>query len=260
MIKKTILLVASGLLLTACNKDQAVSKLKTDDEKAAYAIGLNIAQGFKQQGLDKDLNIDIVKQGILDKLQNKELLFPEDSIQSFMMVYMPKLEQKVAERNAEASKKFLDKNKSTSGVKTTASGLQYKVEKEGEGAKPSDSDIVSVNFVLKTIDGEVVQDSKKTNASKPVDIPLNQVVAGWREGVELMSKGAKYTLYVPANLAWGQKGPAGPNQAMIFDVELVDFKPAALEGSPAPQQQLSAEQIEQIKKQMEAAQKTETTK
>ncbi|MDR1877471.1 MAG: FKBP-type peptidyl-prolyl cis-trans isomerase [Flavobacteriaceae bacterium] len=255
MIKKTLLLTLTGLMLVSCDKEKKVTELKTDDEKAAYAIGLDLARNFKVQGFDKDLDVDIIKQAMKDKFENKELLFSEDSIQSFMADYVPKHLEKVAKRNAEESKKFLEDNKKKTGIKTTASGLQYKVEKEGTGAKPTDDDLVSAHYVLKTIDGSVVQDSKKQTAGKPADIPLARVVPGWKEGVKLMSKGAKYILYVPSELAYGENGPAGPNQALIFEVELVDFKPIPKEEEQQPQgQQLTPEQIEQLRQQMQQSQ------
>lgn len=224
MLKKSIIIASAALVMVSCNKDQKVSKLKNDDEKAAYAIGLSIADNFKKSDLDKNIDIDIVKQAISDKLNNKKLLFPEDSIQSFMQTYMPKLQEKIAKKNAEEGKKFLEDNKKKAGIKSTASGLQYKVEKEGTGAKPTEKDLVSVNYVLKDVKGEVIEDSKKQNQGKPVDIPLGGVVPGWKEGVQLMSKGAKYILYVPAELGYGTQGPNG-NKVMVFEIELVDFKP-----------------------------------
>ncbi|MCT6869271.1 MAG: FKBP-type peptidyl-prolyl cis-trans isomerase [Apibacter sp.] len=253
MIKKTFLLTLVGLSLVACNKEeQKVTKLNSDDEKAAYAIGLDLAHNFKIQGFDKDLNVNIIKQAMEDKFGNKELLFSEDSIQFFMKDYIPKHLEKVSKRNSEESKKFLEENKKKDGVKTTASGLQYKVEKEGKGDKPSDEDIVSVNYILKGIDGSIIEDSKKQTDGKPADIPLSRVVPGWREGVKLMSKGAKYTLYVPSDLAYGDNGPAGPNMALIFEVELVDFKPMPKElKDQAGMEQLSPEQIEQLKNQIQ---------
>ncbi|MDR2122311.1 MAG: FKBP-type peptidyl-prolyl cis-trans isomerase [Flavobacteriaceae bacterium] len=251
MIKKTFLITLTGLILVSCSKEKRVTELKTDDEKAAYAIGLNMASNFKPQGFDKDLDINILKQAMLDKFENKELLFSEDSIQSFLSEYVPKHLEKVAKRNAEESKKFLEENKKKSGIKTTASGLQYKVEKEGTGAKPTDEDLVSVNYVLKTIDGSVFEDSKKQTGGKPADIPLGRVVTGWREGVKLMSKGAKYTLYIPSELAYGENGPAGPNQALIFEIELVDFKPLPKQDA---QPQITPEQLQQIQQEAQAQQ------
>ncbi|PQL91149.1 FKBP-type peptidyl-prolyl cis-trans isomerase [Apibacter adventoris] len=255
MIKKTILVLFTGILLVSCNKEKKVTTLKTDDEKASYAIGLSLAQSFKPQGLDKDINLDIVKQAMQDKFENKKLLFPEDSIQSFMTAYIPKHLEKTAKRNTEESKKFLDENKKKSGIKVTNSGLQYKVEKEGTGAKPTDDDLVSVNYVLKTIDGTVIEDSKKATGNKPADIPLSRVVPGWKEGVKLMSKGAKYILYVPSDLAYGENGPAGPNQALIFEIELVDFKPMPKqEAQQENGEKITPEQMEQLKQQMQKAQ------
>ncbi|PQL91147.1 hypothetical protein C4S77_08685 [Apibacter adventoris] len=212
-------------LMSAFVWGQRITKLKTDDERASYALGLSLAQSFKPQGLDKNINLDIVKQAMQDKFENKKLLFPEDSIQSFFSDYIPRHIGKIAKLNAKESKKFLDENKKKSGIKVTNSGLQYMVEKEGTGAKPTDNDFVSVNYVLKTIDGYVIEASKQNTNNKPVEISLLTIVPGWKEGIKLMSKGAKYILYVPSDLAYGENGPAGPNQALIFEVELVDFKP-----------------------------------
>lgn len=256
MIKKTILLALAGISLVACNKEgQRVTKLNTDDEKAAYAIGLDLARNFKIQGFDKDLNVNIIKQAMEDKFEGKQLLFSEDSIQSFMTVYVPKHLEKIAKRNSEESKKFLEENKKKEGVKTTASGLQYKVEKEGNGAKPTDEDMVSVNYVLKTTDGSVIEDSKKQTEGKPADIPLARVVPGWKEGVKLMSKGAKYILYVPSDLAYGENGPAGPNQALIFEVELVDFKPMPKDVKNQAPMQITPQQLDQVEEQTQQKKK-----
>ncbi|MGM5631945.1 FKBP-type peptidyl-prolyl cis-trans isomerase [Apibacter raozihei] len=257
MIKKTILMASlAGLTLISCNKLKEAqgggsSALKTDDDKASYAIGLSLAQNFKPQGLDKDINLDLVMQAMRDKFENKKLLFSEDSIQSFMATYMPKHLEKVGKRNSEESKKFLEANKKKSGIQTTASGLQYKVEKEGTGAKPTEEDLVSVNYVLKTIDGTVIEDSKKSTGGKPADIPLARVVPGWKEGVKLMNKGSKYILYIPSELAYGENGPAGPNQALIFEVELVDFKPMPKQDA---QPQITPEQLQQIQQQAQQQQ------
>ncbi len=260
MIKKTILTAFVSLSLIACNKDgnktTTSGTFKTDDEKASYAIGVILAQNFKPQGLDQDINLDLVLQGMKDKVENKDLKFPEDSIQSFMTLYMPKHLEKVGKRNEEESKKFLEENKKKSGVKVTASGLQYKVEKEGTGASPTDNDIVSVNYVLKSKEGTVIEDSKKQPGGKPADIALAQVIPGWKEGIKLMNKGAKYTLYIPADLAYRQNGPVGPNQALVFEVELIDFKPAPKQEQHPGGMQITPEQLQQMQQQAQQQQGT----
>jgi FKBP-type peptidyl-prolyl cis-trans isomerase len=126
--------------------------------------------------------------------------------------------------NKARGEKFLAENKSKDGVKTTASGLQYKVIKEGTGKKPAKENTVKVHYTGTTIDGKVFDSS--VERGEPIEFPLAGVIAGWTEGVQLMSVGSKYTLYIPSNLAYGEQGAGqaiGPNETLIFDVELLDI-------------------------------------
>ncbi len=201
-MKKDFIVLITVFWISIPLFSQESRELKTEDEKASYVLGLILAKNFQSQGFDQDIDMDLVAQGIKDKLQNKELLFPEDSVYSFMETYVPEHREKVGKRNAEESKNFLKENKKRRGVKVTASGLQYKVEKEGTGAKPTDEDRVSVNYMLKDIKGNIIEDSKKELKNKPANIPLSQVIPGWKEGLKLMNKGSKYTLYIPSDLAY----------------------------------------------------------
>ncbi len=191
-------------------------------EKESYDIGISLVNDFKSSQLDRNIKVDWMSRGIKDKLENKELLFPEDSFASFMKSYNKKLSEKRIEEN----KKIFAENRKKPGIKETASGLQYKVEKKGRGKKPTNNDIVSINYVMKNLDGRIITDSKKTFKNKRVSIRLTPLVTdGLYEGLKLMSRGAKYTFYIPSDLAYGEYGPTGRDQALIFDVELVDFKP-----------------------------------
>lgn len=128
--------------------------------------------------------------------------------------------------NKEAGLKFLEENKTKEGVKVTPSGLQYKVIKEGTGASPKATDVVSVNYEGRHINGEVF-DASRLHGGAPATFPLNQVIPGWTEGVQLMKEGGKYTFYIPSELAYGTRGAPGaigPDEVLIFDVELVSIK------------------------------------
>lgn len=129
---------------------------------------------------------------------------------------------KSAEENKKQGVAFLAENTKKEGVVTTASGLQYEVLKPGDGAKPSATDNVTVHYEGKTLDGKVFDSSYKRGS--PATFPLNRVIAGWTEGVQLMQEGAKYRFYIPSNLAYGERGAGtdiGPNETLIFDVELI---------------------------------------
>src|SRR6478735_5995613 len=141
-------------------------------------------------------------------------------------------QKQAGEKNKTDGTKFLEDNKKKPGVKTTASGLQYKVEKEGTGAQPKATDMVTVNYRGTLIDGTEFDSSYKRG--QPATFPVNGVIKGWTEALQLMKQGAKYQLFIPANLAYGERamGPdIGPNSTLIFDVELQDVKPPP---TPAP--------------------------
>jgi FKBP-type peptidyl-prolyl cis-trans isomerase FklB len=142
-------------------------------------------------------------------------------------------QKQLGEKNKTDGTKFLEDNKKKPGVKTTASGLQYKVEKEGTGAPPKPTDMVTVNYRGTLIDGTEFDSSYKRG--QPATFPVNGVIKGWTEALQLMKQGAKYQLFIPSTLAYGERamGPdIGPNSTLIFDVELQDVKPPP---TPAPQ-------------------------
>lgn len=160
------------------------------------------------------------------------------------------IEQK-AKTNKEAGEKWLAENKTKEGVQTTASGLQYKVITEGTGKKPKATDMVTVHYEGKTIDGKVFDSSYERG--EPTQFPLNQVIKGWTEGVQLMSEGSKYELYIPSELAYGEEGnPAiEPNSVLIFTVELLD-EAAAKKAADDAQAKMQA-QLAELQKQAQSA-------
>ena len=227
-MKKTLITL---VLLTGVNLAFA-QKTYTDEQKASYYIGLDIAQNMKKQGFPADS--DLLAQAIKDEFSDKPRLFPKEEMGTFLQGFMQKQNEKrhaqekvKAEENKKKSAEFLAKNKLNKNIKTTASGLQYEVLKEGDGkAKPTASSTANVTYTGKLMDGTVF-DSTDKNGGKPIELNLSGVIKGWTEGIQLMSKGAKYRFYIPSELAYGDNGAGGvipPGAALIFDVELVDFK------------------------------------
>lgn len=227
-MKKTFVTL---LILTGISTVYA-QKSYTEDQKASYYIGLDIAQNMKRQGFAVDP--DLLSQAMKDEFGDKPKLFPKEEMSNFMQGFMQKqnekrmaIEKAKAEENKKKGNDFLAKNKLNKNIKTTASGLQYEVLKEGDGkAKPTATSTVTVIYAGKLMDGTVF-DSTEKNGGKPAELSLSGVIKGWTEGIQLMSKGAKYRFYLPADLAYGDNGAGNiipPGSTLIFDVELVDFK------------------------------------
>lgn len=234
MKKQTIALFCIAIFSISCaqkNDKQSDGKY-TDDQKASYYIGLNIAKSMKQEGFKVDA--DLLAQAIKEEMNGTKKLMPAEEMDTFMQDFMQKQNEKKqsaalvqADENKKKGLEFLAKNKSNPKVKTTASGLQYEVLQEGDGtAKPKASDVVQVKYTGKLLDGTVF-DSTDKNGGAAMDINLGSVIKGWTEGIQLMSKGSKYRFYIPSDLAYGDRGagaaiPAGAT--IIFDVELVGIK------------------------------------
>ncbi len=216
----------------------------TDDQKASYYIGMNIANNLKSQGLNVD--VDLLARAMKEELTGAKKLLPAEEMNSFMQTFGQKMNEKKAaqdkaesEANKKAGTEFLAKNKLNPSVKTTASGMQYEVIKEGDGkTHPKATDIVKVLYTGKLTNGTVF-DSTSNRNNEPAEFPLNQVIKGWTEGIQLMTKGGKYKFYFPADLAYGDRGAGKdvpPGSVLVFDVELLDFKAPELpktEAAPA---------------------------
>ncbi|WP_413942985.1 FKBP-type peptidyl-prolyl cis-trans isomerase [Bdellovibrio sp. HCB-162] len=214
------LVVAAMAFTTACQKKV---KLDTDMKKASYAIGQQIGGNLKQQNIDFDA--DALAQALKDAGAGKNEMSKED-MQAAMMKLQEmamKKQQEAAEGNAKAGKEFLEKNKSAAGVKTTASGLQYIVEKEGTGASPKKEDVVKVHYKGTLTNGE--QFDSSYDRGQPAEFPVGGVIPGWTEALQLMKVGGKAKLFIPPELAYGPSGRPGipPNSVLVFDVELIDI-------------------------------------
>ena len=223
--KLTMALCASALIVAVpAYSDDTV---KTDAQKFSYAIGFQIGQNLKTQGLG-DIDVKALSQAIGDVLKDQKLKLSMDEMQK---VVQSKQEKMQAERNAkgdkakEAGEKFLAENKKKPGIITLDSGIQYKVITEGKGKKPTVNDSVVAHYRGTLIDGTEFDSSYKRG--EPATFPLNGVIKGWQEVLPLMAEGSKWQVYIPSGLAYGPRGAGaniGPNESLIFDIELVKVK------------------------------------
>ncbi|HMJ05877.1 MAG TPA: FKBP-type peptidyl-prolyl cis-trans isomerase [Chthoniobacterales bacterium] len=224
---------------------QGKTELKTENDKVSYSIGLDIGSTFKKQKME--INPDLLMAGMRDALSGAKPLLTDEQVKETMTTYSQNMREKQAAEAKEAGaknkangEKFLAENKSKEGVKTTASGLQYKVLKEGSGASPKETDTVVTNYRGTLIDGTEFDSSYKRN--EPATFPVNRVIKGWTEALQMMKPGAKYQLFIPSELAYGPRGAGqdiGPDETLIFEVELLSVKPAT-EASPMPEAKTAA--------------------
>src|SRR6266704_4336218 len=234
-MKRFILIFAAFLLTLPLFAQEKSPPLKDQKDKISYSIGLNIGSNLARQNVE--INADALSAGVKDAIARKPQL-TQNQVKEVMTTFEKDMQAKqkaAGEKNAAEGTKFLEENKKKEGVKTTASGLQYKAIKEGTGAQPKGNDTVTVNYRGTLINGTEFDSSYKRG--QPATFPLNGVIKGWTEGLQLMKAGSKYQFFVPPNLAYGDRalGPdIAPNSTLIFDVELLGVKPAEAGPSPAP--------------------------
>lgn len=208
-------------LLDFMNND----KNNRDSYATGQNIGMSIVNFLKSNDLEGLIDEKLVIQGLLDELQDNETLFQMDSVKAFMTQYMQGIGERIRTKNIEEANKFFEEKKNDKNVTTTESGLMYEVLKEGNGDSPLDGATVEVNYEGRHLDGTTFD---KSAEGQPAKLNLNAVIGGWKEGLKLMKPGAKYTFYIPSELAYGEFGsPNGsikPNEALIFDVELVSVE------------------------------------
>lgn len=218
-MKKVLLslfLAAGFLTINAQN-------LKTEMEKVSYSLGVNVAKSVQSQGVD-NIDAKAIAKAFDDVFEGNELEISEEESAMILQEYFGKLAQKAQEANVEAGRVFLAENAKREGVVTTASGLQYEVMEAGEGDSPKETDQVTVHYHGTLIDGSVFDSS--IERGQPATFPVNGVIPGWVEALQLMKPGAKYKLFIPSDLAYGERGAGqmiGPNTTLIFDVELISI-------------------------------------
>lgn len=208
-------------------------------DSISYGLGLDMGSRFKQMGVE--INPDMFAKGFKDSITESEPALSEEELRSAMdafqkerkekqkavMAEQQKKQAEQAAKNKEEGEKFLAENKQKEGVLTTESGLQYMVLKEGKGEKPKPTDTVTVDYKGTFIDGTEFDSSYKRG--EPASFPLNGVIKGWTEGLQLMSPGAQYRFFIPSDLAYGKKGRGetiGPEATLVFEVELLEVTPA----------------------------------
>jgi len=197
-------------------------ELKTQQEKFSYALGVNMGTRLKADSVD--VNPDILARAIKDILAGSKPLLTEQEAREIIIAVQKDVQTKQQVKNKKDGDAFLAKNKTKDGVKTLASGLQYKVITEGKGKSPLASDTVTVHYSGTLIDGTEFDSSLKRGT--PATFPVGGVIKGWTEALQLMKEGSKWQLVIPADLAYGEAGRPGipPNAVLIFDVELISVK------------------------------------
>lgn len=212
----------------ACTPQNANTQTPGSDNGAvmdslSYSVGVLVAQNLKAQGLDK-INAADLARAIEDVISGKEpIIRPEDANRN-LQTYMQEKAAKAGEENLKTGQEYLAKNAERPEVKTTDSGLQYEILTEGTGAKPAATDKVTVHYHGTLIDGKVFDSS--VDRGQPATFPVNGVIPGWVEALQLMPVGSKWRLFIPSDLAYGARGAGGdigPNATLIFDVELINI-------------------------------------
>ncbi|HOO83689.1 MAG TPA: FKBP-type peptidyl-prolyl cis-trans isomerase [Prolixibacteraceae bacterium] len=222
------IIVVLIVVLSACNQKSSSfssnAKVNSEADTVALSVGYTLGGNLKKQF--GDVNPELVAQGLIAAFNDEKnpLFEKEQEADVVIRAYLRKESERAAERNLKAGQEFLEENAKREGITVTESGLQYEVEKEGEGAKPTATSTVKVHYHGTTIDGEVFDSS--VERGEPIEFPLNGVIKGWTEGLQLMSVGSKYKFYIPSDLAYGARGAGGnigPNSALIFEVELISI-------------------------------------
>ncbi|MFY0253949.1 FKBP-type peptidyl-prolyl cis-trans isomerase [Chitinophaga sp. 30R24] len=195
--------------------------LKTRVDSVSYGIGVNIAENLKAQGLD-NVNTTVLAKAIQDVLKDQSLALSKDQSDMSISNYLQQLKAEKSAKNREDGLKFLAENKTKPGVVALPDGLQYQILKAGDGPKPTINDKVKTHYHGTLIDGTVFDSS--VERGQPISFPVSGVIKGWTEALQLMPVGSKWRLFIPSELAYGDRGAGpkiGPGSTLIFDVELL---------------------------------------
>ncbi len=222
-------IVAMGASFTSCGGSHQNASLKTPVDSASYAIGISTGAGYKENL--KTLpggkaNVDDLIAGFIQAIKGDSAamkMTPQEA-QQYLQTYFVEAQAREAKETKEAGEKFLAENKTKEGVITTESGLQYKVEKEGDGPKPTATDKVKVHYTGTLLDGTKFDSS--VDRGEPAEFGVGQVIKGWTEGLQIMPVGSKYIFWIPSELAYGERGAGRdikPNSVLKFEVELLEI-------------------------------------
>lgn len=222
MKRQQVLVAGVALVLAAQLACERKPSLSNDKAKLSYAIGQNIAQNIKGQNIDLDARV--VGYAVTQGLKGEKPEISQEDQQKAIQALQQQAQQKMqaeAEKNKAASTEFMEKNKSKPNMKVTKSGLQYEILKEGKGKKPTLKDKVTVHYTGTLTTGQKFDSSH--DRGKPAEFPVNGIIKGWQEALQLMPEGSVFRLYIPPDLAYGASAQPGipPNSVLVFDVELI---------------------------------------
>ena len=226
MLKKSIILLMITGLIASCNVNRTMEKtvLDSDLKKASYSLGVTAGSYYLQQGFDS-LNLAAFYNGFSTAMEEGELQMSEDECNMFLQEYFTKASEVESDDMKKEGQEFLTENGKREGVVSLESGLQYEVINEGTGATPALTDKVRTHYHGTLIDGTVFDSS--VERGEPISFPVNGVIAGWTEALQLMKVGSKWRLFVPYDLAYGERGAGqdiGPFATLIFEVELLEIE------------------------------------
>ena len=230
-MKRSLVIVVCMVLAAGTAFCAEQKPFQTQKEKLSYAIGVDMGTSLKKNAIDVDA--DVLYRGIKDALSGGTHLLTDQEIRETLQTAQKELQAKqqekmktLGDKNKKEGEAFLAANIKKKGVKTLPSGLQYKILVDGKGSSPKATDMVTVNYKGTLIDGTEFDSSYKRN--EPATFPVNGVIKGWTEALQLMKEGSKWELFIPADLAYGERGtmggPIGPNAVLIFEVELLKIK------------------------------------
>ena len=223
-MKKIVLIFGVSALIFSCNNvDTSNSELSTQMDSLSYSLGVSVANNLKSSGFET-IESSAISAAFNDVFSENDVKISEEDANALIQDYFMELSQKKSQEATNKGQAFLDENATKEGVVTTASGLQYHVLTEGQGAKPAASDEVTVHYHGTLIDGTVFDSS--VDRGQPTTFPVGGVIQGWVEALQLMNVGSKYKLFIPSNLAYGERGAGGsigPNETLIFEVELLSI-------------------------------------
>jgi FKBP-type peptidyl-prolyl cis-trans isomerase FklB len=221
-----VLLAVGFFAFSGCSQQDMSGKrveLNNEIDSVSYSLGVNIGKNIKSQGVD-ELNVNALANAMNDVFGDDSLEIDEMTSNMVIQNYFESLQSSRAEDSREKGLAFLEENRGRENIVATESGLQYEVMEEGSGSIPKEDDTVTVHYEGKTIDGKVFDSSMERG--EPVSFPVSGVIQGWQEALQLMPVGSKWRIYVPSDLAYGERGAGrdiGPNETLIFDVELLSI-------------------------------------
>ena len=231
VVSVVVIAISAFVMFNLSSSGIASADLKVDknseQSKLGYALGYRVMQDLKRSGVTDEIDLNGFLAGQSDVFNDAEAQLTAEEMTEVVNNYQVRLREEavaLAEKNLESSKAFIEKNKTEEGIKETKTGLQYKVVREGTGKKPGKDSTVVVHYRGTLIDGTMFDSSYKRGEA--AEFPVNGVVPGFGEGIQLMKEGAKFLFLIPPDLAYGVNAPPaiGPNQALIFEVELVTVK------------------------------------